>query len=98
MPLVLAAVPVPPPVPAGPVWPAGMVKLRVAAVAVPELVTMAAVPGALVETEPTATVAAAPVGPEGPVAPAAARSAQADGELPGRTPELLAMASQVELV
>ncbi len=84
MPLVLARAPEPePPEPAGPVAPAGRVKLRMAAELVPELVTTAEVPAAPVVTEPMAIVAAEPVGPDGPVTPACARSAQAEVEVPG---------------
>lgn len=56
--------------PAGPVAPCGMPKLRMASWAVPELVTVAEEPAARVVTVPTVMVPALPAGPVGPVLPA----------------------------
>lgn len=60
--------PVGPVAPVVPCMPCGMEKLKIAALLVPALVTVAFDPAAPVETVPTAMVAAAPAGPVGPVA------------------------------
>ena len=51
--------------------PCGIVKSNTAASAVPELLTIAAVPASPVVVVPTVNVAAIPVGPVGPVGPVA---------------------------
>lgn len=51
--------------------PAGITKLRIAAVSVPTLVTLASVPGSPVVVVPTVILAASPSAPAGPVAPVA---------------------------
>ena len=58
-----------PSTPAGPVGPCGIVKSRIAASVVPELITDTSVPGSPVVTVPTVKVAAVPVGPVAPVGP-----------------------------
>src|ERR1039458_7460208 len=73
-----------------------MVKLRIAADAVPEFVTAACVPGAPVEMIPRATVAAEPVGPDGPALPACASTVHVCGYRSGSDAELLIAARYVD--
>src|ERR1035441_7958459 len=73
-----------------------MVKLRIAADAVPVFVTAACVPGAPVEMIPRATVAADPVGPDGPALPACASTVHACGYRSGSDAELLIAARYVD--
>jgi hypothetical protein len=67
--VMVAGVPAVPAKPVGPVEPLGMVKLKTAALAVPEFVTEADVPAAPVVVVPALTVAGEPIAPLGPVAP-----------------------------
>jgi hypothetical protein len=65
--------------PVGPTSPLGIVNSKTAAFTVPELITVALVPGAPVVVEPTVTVAAAPSAPSTPGIPCAPSTPSAPG-------------------
>jgi hypothetical protein len=71
------------------------VKLSTAAVALPEFVTVAGDPDAVVVTVPMLTVAPAPAGPVAPAEPAWASITQADGVISGCAPRLVWRAKYV---